>query len=62
MKIVVNYDRCEAQGVCVKILPSVFSLDGNDDLQLATDTPGEDVREKLEKAVNRCPKQALSLE
>lgn len=62
MKINVNYDLCEANGVCVKILPEVFSLDDDDNLHLATDTPDEALRAKVEKAVVRCPKQALSLE
>lgn len=62
MKLVVNYDRCEAYGVCVKILPEVFSIDDDENLQLSTDSPSDELRAKVEKAVVRCPRQALSLE
>lgn len=62
MKIVVNYDLCEANGVCEKFAPEVFHVDDEDNLHLKVEQPGEDLREKVEKAVKRCPKAALRLE
>lgn len=61
MKIVVDYDLCEGNAVCQKIAPQVFLVDEKDQLQVLIESPGEDLREKVEKAVARCPKAALSL-
>ncbi|MFE3618116.1 ferredoxin, partial [Streptomyces anulatus] len=32
MKIIVDFDRCEANGVCVGIAPDMFELDDDDQL------------------------------
>ena len=32
MKIVVDYDECEANAVCVGILPEIFEVDDEDNL------------------------------
>jgi ferredoxin len=61
MKIIVDYDLCESNGVCVKIAPEVFRLDDNDDLQ-HDESPPDELREKVDKAVMRCPRGALSIE
>jgi ferredoxin len=62
MKLVVNYDLCEANAVCVRIAPDVFRLDDIEDrVNLLVERPGEELRDKLEKAVKRCPKGALSI-
>lgn len=61
MKILVDYDLCESNGVCVKIAPDVFRLDENDELQHNESPPAEQ-HEKVKKAVMRCPRGALRLE
>lgn len=61
MKIVVNRDRCEANGVCVRAAPEVFRLDDADQLHvLAEEVPPERL-EQVTKAVRMCPKAALAL-
>lgn len=61
MKIVVDRDRCEANGVCVRAAPAVFRLDDADQLHvLAEEVPPEQLAQ-VEKAVRTCPKAALSL-
>jgi ferredoxin len=62
MKIVINYDLCEANAVCMGIAPEVFEVREDDNLYLFTDEPGEELRDKVEEAVRRCPKQAITLE
>lgn len=62
MKIVVDYDLCESNQVCVKACPEVFSINEDDELMLSTETPDPSLREKLERAVRGCPRQALRLE
>jgi ferredoxin len=61
MKVVVNRDLCEANAVCESIAPMVFKVDDDDVLQILDERPGEDLREKVEQAVRRCPKTALSI-
>ena len=62
MKIVVDYDRCEANVVCMQVCPEVFEVKDDDNLYLSTETPDESLRAKVEESVRRCPRQAIELE
>ncbi len=62
MKVVVDYDLCESNAVCMGILPEVFEVRDDDFLYVLNENPPEDLRGKLEEAVQRCPKQAISIE
>ncbi|GAA5044662.1 ferredoxin [Nocardia callitridis] len=62
MKIGVDLDQCEANGICVGIAPDVFELDDEDILHIAeADVPEGRVTE-MESAVTQCPKAALRLQ
>lgn len=60
-KVVVDYDLCESNAICMQIAPDVFEVRDDDFLYLLTDTPAEDQRAKVEESVQRCPKQAISI-
>ena len=62
MRVVVDYDLCESNAVCMNIAPEVFEVRDDDFLYVLDETPPEDLRPKVEEAVKRCPKQAISLE
>jgi ferredoxin len=62
MKIVVNYDLCEANAVCMRICPEVFRVDEDDQLEVKDPCPADELRGKVEEAVRLCPRQAISLE
>jgi ferredoxin len=62
VKIVVNYDLCEGNAVCVKAAPEVFAVDENDFVELRTAEPGPEMLAKVKEAVRRCPRNALALE
>ena len=62
MKIVVDYDHCEANAVCMQVCPEVFEVKDDDNLYLSTETPDESLRAKVEESVRRCPRQAIELE
>jgi ferredoxin len=62
MRILVDRDLCEGNAVCMKVAPEVFTEDDDDQVQLLIESPGEDLRAKVETAVRRCPRQALKLE
>jgi ferredoxin len=61
MKVVVDYDRCESNAVCMQVCPEVFEVREDDNLYLLNEHPGEELRSKVEEAVRRCPRQALSI-
>ncbi|WNG42059.1 ferredoxin [Archangium minus] len=61
MKIVVDWDRCEANGVCMRVAPESFLLDEKDTLHVLNEQVTPELRAKVEKAVRDCPRQALSL-
>jgi len=62
MRIVANYDLCEANAVCVRCCPEVFRLEEDDTLTILLDEVPETLRAGVERAVRGCPRQALSLE
>ena len=62
MHVTVDYDLCESNGVCAGLVPSVFDLRDDDLLYLLEPSPDESLREQVQLAVKRCPRQALRLE
>ena len=61
MKIVVDYDLCEANAVCMGVAPEIFRVEEDDTLTVLMENPTPDLRSKAEEAVRLCPKQAISL-
>ena len=62
MKIVVDFDLCEGNAVCMQIAPDVFEVRDDDFLYVLNENPDESDRERMEECVQRCPKQAISIE
>jgi ferredoxin len=62
MRIVVDWDACESNALCMHEAPEVFEVRDDDFLYVLQDEPGEDLREKVEEAARRCPKQAITIE
>ena len=62
MRVVVDYDLCESNAICMQIAPDVFEVRDDDFLYVLDENPGGDRRAALEESVQRCPKQAISLE
>ena len=60
-KVVVDYDLCESNAICMQIAPEVFEVRDDDFLYLLTETPGDELRAKVEESVQRCPKQAIAI-
>jgi len=61
MRIVVDFDLCESNAICMGIAPEVFEVRDDDFLYVLDETPGEELRAKVEESVRRCPKQAISI-
>ncbi|MFC8047488.1 ferredoxin [Nocardia sp. NPDC057353] len=62
MRIVLDTDQCEANGICVGLAPEVFDLDDDDVLHIRAAEVGDADRAAVEEAVAQCPKAALRLE
>lgn len=62
MKIIVDTNLCESNGVCEGLAPELFRLDdaGRLDVQAAGDLTSEQC-ERAARAVQYCPKGALRL-
>ncbi|GLW24573.1 ferredoxin FdxD [Microbispora amethystogenes] len=61
MKIVVDYEACEANAVCMGLAPEVFEVDDQDILWVLTPEPPAELLDRVRHAVRSCPKAALSL-
>ena len=62
MKVVVDYDLCEANALCMDCCPEVFRVEEDDTLTVLMDDIPENLRKKLEESVRLCPRQAIVLE
>ena len=60
MHLRVDRDLCEANAVCCGLAPDVFELDDDEQLVITQPFP-PDRLERVQKAVERCPKNALEL-
>jgi ferredoxin len=61
MKIVIDYDLCEANAVCMDVCPECFRVEDDDSTTILMEQPPEDLRGKVEEAVRLCPRQAISI-
>lgn len=61
MRIVVDFDLCESNAICMGIAPDIFEVRDDDYLYVLNETPDESRRADVEEAVRRCPKQAISI-
>lgn len=62
-RVRVDLDLCQGHGVCVAEAPEVFDVDSEErKVVLLDETPGPELREKIELAVRHCPTGALSIE
>ena len=62
MRIVVDWDLCESNGLCMAAAPEVFQLQDDDTLLVLQETPGESQLGVVAEAIRTCPKQAITLQ
>jgi len=60
-KVVVDYDLCESNAMCMGVAPEVFEVRDDNFLYVLQDNPPDELRPKVEEAVRVCPKQAISI-
>jgi ferredoxin len=62
MRVVVDFDLCESNALCMGLAPEVFEVRDDDLLYVLDENPPEALREQVEAAVRACPKNAISIE
>ncbi|HEX4126095.1 MAG TPA: ferredoxin [Acidimicrobiales bacterium] len=62
MRVVVDFDLCESNALCMGLAPEVFEVRDDDLLYVLDENPPGALREKIEAAVRTCPKNAISIE
>lgn len=60
-RVVVDFDLCESNARCMEVAPEVFEVRDDDFLYILAEHPPEALRSKVEEAVRRCPKAAISI-
>jgi ferredoxin len=61
MRIEVDWDLCESNGVCMGIIPEVFDLDDQDYLHVLSDEVTPENEQQIKEAVRQCPRQAIAI-
>jgi ferredoxin len=61
MRIVVDFDLCESNALCMAAAPEVFEVRDDDFLYVLQEEPPEELRGKVEAAVRACPKAAITI-
>jgi ferredoxin len=62
MRVTVDTVLCEANAVCARLVPEVFSVDEDDELTILTSEVATELADRVREAVRCCPKMALRLE
>ena len=62
MKVVVDYDACASNAVCMGIAPEVFEVRDDGYLYVLNENPPAEVHDKVRMAANNCPTGAITLE
>jgi ferredoxin len=62
MKVSVNFDVCASTGACMQVAPEVFEVRSDGYLYILQEEPAEELRDKVQTAVDMCPTAAITLE
>jgi ferredoxin len=61
VKVVVDFDVCSSNAVCMGIVPEVFEVRDDGFLYVLDEHPPEGLRDRLAEAVRSCPTGAIAL-
>jgi ferredoxin len=62
MKVVVDYDVCASNAVCMGIVPEVFEVRDDGFLYVLEEHPPPELQDRVRQAANNCPTGAITLE
>ena len=61
MRVIVDFDLCESNALCMANAPEVFEVRDDDLLHVLQEDPPESLRPKVEAAARACPKTAITV-
>jgi ferredoxin len=61
MRVEADWDACESNAVCAGLVPSVFEVDDEDNLQILEGEIPAQLEQQVRHAVSSCPKMALRI-
>jgi ferredoxin len=61
MKVVIDYDVCASNAVCMGIAPEVFEVRDDGFLYVLQENPPDELLDKVRMAANNCPTGAITL-
>jgi len=62
MRVIVDWDLCESNALCMREAPEVFEVREDDNLYILMEEPPEELRAKVKAAERACPKTAIRIE
>ena len=62
MRVVVDYDLCESNALCMAAAPEVFEVRDDDFLYVLQEEPPEELRDRVLQAEELCPTGAITVE
>jgi len=62
VKVVVDFDVCASNAVCMGIVPEVFEVRDDGFLYVLQENPPSELYDKVRMAANNCPTGAITLE
>ncbi|HEX5614844.1 MAG TPA: ferredoxin [Acidimicrobiia bacterium] len=60
-RVVVDFDRCESNALCMAAAPAVFEVREDDFLYVLQEHPPDELRAACDEAARVCPKQAITI-
>ena len=62
MRVVVDFDVCQSNGICEGLAPEIFEVRDDGYLYVLQEEPDASLRDKAEAAARACPVQAITIE
>lgn len=62
MRVIVEYESCDSNGLCAAAAPEVFEVRSDDFLYVLDERPASHLWASVETAARACPKLAITLE
>ncbi|MGH9077574.1 MAG: ferredoxin [Acidimicrobiales bacterium] len=62
MRVNVDFDLCQSNGICTSLCPEVFEIRPDGFLYVVDTHPGDALRGRLDEAVQHCPTGAIAIE
>jgi ferredoxin len=62
VRISVDFDRCQSNGVCMDKAPEVFEVRADGSLSVLVEEPDRALHPRIKEAARRCPTRAITVE